>query len=147
MYRGGRPGRLARAINRVSAIQFGAGFLSPPNWVTLEVTGRRTGDPVSFPVVVTKFQGERYLVSMLGRKANWVANVRAAHGAAVLRHGRAEPVRLVEVDPGARAPILRRFLALAPGARSHLPVDRRAPLEEFDRIAGDYPVFRVVAAG
>ena len=50
-----------------------------------------------------------------------------------------------EVDPGARAPILRRYLAVAPGARPHLPVDRRAPLEEFDRIATQIPVFRVTA--
>jgi hypothetical protein len=63
----------------------------------------------------------------------------------VLRHGRREVVRLKEVDPGARAPILRRYLAVAPGARAHLPVDRRAPLEEFERVAAQVPVFRVTA--
>jgi hypothetical protein len=61
----------------------------------------------------------------------------------VLRHGRREAVRLDEVEPGARAPILRRYLALAPGARAHIPVDRRAPLEEFDRVAAQIPVFRI----
>ena len=68
-------------------------------------------------------------------------NVRAAGGRAMLRHGRREIVRLEEIDPGARAPILRRYLALAPGARAHVPVDRRAPLGEFDRIAAGYPTF------
>jgi hypothetical protein len=63
----------------------------------------------------------------------------------VLRHGHREVVRLEEVDPGARAPILRRYLAVAPGARAHMPVDRRAPLEEFERIAVQIPVFRVTA--
>jgi hypothetical protein len=143
MYRGGRPNRFARALNRLSARQFGAGLLAPPEWVTLEVTGRRTGHPVALPLVVTNYQGRRHLVSMLGQGANWVANVRAAGGDAMLLHGYRQPVRLVEVAAGERAPILRRFLAVAPGARPHLPIDRHAPLTDFEKIAADYPVFRV----
>jgi hypothetical protein len=57
----------------------------------------------------------------------------------------AKRVRLEEVDPDARAPILRRYLELAPGGRPHIPVDRHAPVAEFERIAADYPVFRVTA--
>ena len=146
LYRGGRPGRLARALNRVSAIQFAAGVLSPASAVTLEVRGRTTGRLISFPLVVADLAGERYLVAMLGNETHWVRNVRAAGGAAVLRRRHREDVRLEEVDPGLRAPILRRYLALAPGARPHVPVDRRAPLADFERIAGQYPVFRVVPA-
>jgi hypothetical protein len=82
---------------------------------------------------------------MLGQHANWVRNVQAAGGRVVLRHGRREAVCLEVVDPGARAPILRRYLAVAPAARPHVPVDRRALLEEFDRIAAQIPVFRVTA--
>src|SRR6266498_2439986 len=145
MYRSGRPNRLARLLNRISAIQFSAGILAPNHWVTLEVPGRRTGRLISFPLVVADYEGERYLVAMLGQNVNWVRNVRAAGGRAVLRHGRREAVRLDEVEPGARAPILRRYLALAPGARAHIPVDRLAPLEELDRVAAQIPVFRVTA--
>jgi hypothetical protein len=83
---------------------------------------------------------------MLGKDANWVRNLRAADGRAVLRHGHREAVRLEAVDPSARAPILRRYLALAPGARAHIPVDRRAPLEQFEQIAAQIPVFRITAA-
>ena len=143
MYRGGRPSRLARALNRVSALQFGSGFLVPDNWVAMEVTGRRSGRTVICPLVVTRYGNERYLVSMLGRNANWVANVRAAGGDVVLRNRHRERVRLVEVDPGERAPILRRFVQIAPGARPHVPVDRHAPVADFEPIAADYPVFRV----
>lgn len=71
-------------------------------------------------------RGGRYLVSMLDENANWARNVRAAHGQAVLRHGHRETVRLGEVEPGARPPILRRYLAVAPGARSHISVDPTA---------------------
>jgi deazaflavin-dependent oxidoreductase (nitroreductase family) len=145
MYRSGRPNRVARVMNRLSAIQFSTGLLTPDHWVTLEVPGRRTGRPISFPLVVADYAGERYVVAMLGQDTNWVRNVRAAGGRAVLRHGRRESVRLEEVDPGERAPILRRYLALAPGARAHLPVEPHAPLEEFERIAPQFPVFRITA--
>jgi deazaflavin-dependent oxidoreductase (nitroreductase family) len=147
MYREGRPHALAQAMNRFSAIQFSSGLLSPRNWVTLEVRGRRTGQLISFPVVVADFEGERYLVSMLGEDANWVHNVRAAGGRATLRRRGREGVQLEEVESSARAPILRRYLALAPGARPHFPVDRHAPIEEFERISAQFPVFRVTAAG
>jgi hypothetical protein len=82
---------------------------------------------------------------MLGEEANWVRNVRAAGGRVVLRHGRRRAVLLEEVDPHERAPILRRYLQLAPGAPPHIPVDRRAPLAEFERIAAQYPAFHVRA--
>jgi hypothetical protein len=55
----------------------------------LEVRGRRSSRLISFPVVVADYQGERYLVAMLGEGTNWVHNVRAA-GGAMLRHGRAK---------------------------------------------------------
>lgn len=144
MYRRARPHRLARIMNRVSAIHFATG-LAPKGWVTLEVRGRRTGRLISCPVAVADYEGERYLVAMLGQDANWVKNVRAAGGRAVLRHGRRETVRLDEVAASARAPILRRYLALAPGARPHIPVDRHAPLEDFEQIAAQFPVFRITA--
>jgi hypothetical protein len=52
MYRGGRPNRLARVLNRISAIQFSAGILAPKQGVTLDVRGRRAGRIISFPLVV-----------------------------------------------------------------------------------------------
>jgi hypothetical protein len=143
LYQHGRPNRLARALNRISAFQFSSGKLAPGNWVTMEVPGRRSGKLVTFPLVVADYLGERYLVSMLGAHTNWVANVRAAGGHAVIHHGRRENVLLTDVDVDARAPILRRYLAVAPGARPHIAVDQRAPLADFERVAARYPVFHV----
>lgn len=143
MYRGGRPNRVARILNRISAVHYASGIAVPHRAVTLEVVGRKSGRTIAFPLVLTSYKGERYLVAMLGERTNWVRNVRAAHGRAVLRHGRREVVRLEEIDPSARAPILRYYLELAPGARSHLPVAHNAPLTEFERIASEYPVFRI----
>src|SRR5581483_6253274 len=144
MYRGSRRNRVAKLLNRVDATTASAG-LGPRRLVRLEVQGRRTGRRLSFPVVIAEYEGQRYLVAMLGNQANWVRNVRAASGRAVLKHGRRENVVLAEVDPSLRAPILRRYLEAAPGARAHSPVDRRAPAEKFEEIADHYPVFRICA--
>src|SRR5262249_34679916 len=137
---------VARVANRISAVQFSAGILSPARAMTLEVPGRRTGRLVSFPVVVAEYQGGRYLVSMLGKDANWVRNVRAAGGRAVLRRGGRGQVGGGGLAPGPRPPPLRPSPGAAPGARPPLPVDRHAPLAEFEPIAGQYPVFRIIPA-
>lgn len=147
MYRGGRPGRLARLMNGLSAWQFAHGMLSSRRWVTLEVAGRLSGRTVSLPVVVADHEGSHYLVSMLGDQANWVRNVRAAGGEATLVRRTRRQVRLVEVPVDGRAPILRRYLQVAPGARPHVPVPRTAPLREFQRVAASFPVFRIEDRG
>ena len=145
LYRHRRAGSLARLLNAAQARLAAAGV--GPGWlVTVEVTGRRSGKTVSFPAVIADYDHGRYLVSMLGENTNWVRNVRAAGGRAVLRHGGREPVMLQEVDVDRRAPILRCYLQRAPGARAHIPVDPRAPTEAFESIAGQYPVFRITAA-
>ena len=142
LYRGGHPNMFARLQNRVSAWVFAAGIM-PGRCAELRVRGRRSGKVVSFPVVIATYEDGRYLVSMLGDEANWVRNVRAAHGAAVLVDGHREHVRLEEVSSPERAPILRRYLRVAPGARPHIPVAPGAPLADFERISKDYPVFRI----
>ena len=88
---------------------------------------------------------ERYLVSMLGDGADWVRNAHASGGAAMLRHGTSEKVRLEDVPVSRRASILKVYLQVAPGARPHFDVSRDAPLAEFEKVAARYPVFRVVA--
>lgn len=142
MYREGRPNVWAKIQNRGWAIFHSLGLF--PNYlVTLEIMGRHSGKVISFPLALTVLNGERYLVSMLGENTNWVRNVRAASGKARLRHGKTEEVLLEEVDRSQRAPILKRFLARAPGARPHIPVSKDAPLSEFEKIAAQYPVFKV----
>jgi deazaflavin-dependent oxidoreductase (nitroreductase family) len=145
MYRSGRPNRLASLMNKVAAAMVSAG-LRPNRMVTLEVRGRRTGRTISVPLVPVEFEGERYLVAMLGTGTGWVVNVQAAGGAAVLRAGRRTPVRLEEVEVAARGPILRRYLRVAPGARPHIPVDRHSGPEAFEKVAARFPVFRIIRA-
>ena len=146
LYQGKQASRVAELANRLQA-QLVAHGVGPTRVVALEVRGRTTGRTISFPVVLAEYAGEHYLVSMLGQDVSWVRNLRAAGGRAVIRHRDRTEVRLVEVPPAQRPQILRRYLQLAPGARPHIPVDPAASLSEFDRIADDYPVFRVTSPG
>jgi hypothetical protein len=83
---------------------------------------------------------------LLGEHVNWVHNVRANGGRAVLqRHGR-EEIHLEEVPAEQRAPILRAYLQRAPGARPHVSVNKDAPLAEFEKIATAFPVVKNVHA-
>src|SRR5512139_2363187 len=134
LYRGGHPNVLARAFNRGWATLHSLG-IAPNYMVTLEVRGRRSGRVISFPLAMVVLEDERYLVSMLGQQAAWVRNVRAAGGHARLRHGRTEQVLLEEVAAEKRGRVLKAYLHRAPGARPHIPVDKDAPLEEFEAIA------------
>jgi hypothetical protein len=143
-YRGGRPNRLASILNSLWASIHALG-IAPNYLVTLEVPGRRSGRVISLPLVMVAIAGERYLVSMLGEDVSWVKNARAAGGNVTLRHGRREQVRLEEVPPERRAPVIKLYLQRAPGARPHLPIDKDAPLAEFERVAPRFPVFRVVS--
>ena len=142
MYAGGRGDTTARRFARLWATVFALG-LAPKRWVTLEVVGRHSGQVVRFPLGMADWDGEWYLVSMLGEKCNWVKNVRAASGRATLRHRRAIACHLVEIPARERPPILRRYLDTVPGARPHVPIDRHAPVAEFVAISSRYPVFRV----
>lgn len=142
LYQGGRPHRFAKLLNRGWAAVAATGVV--PRSVALEVEGRRSHQTIRLPLVIADHNGQRYLVAMLGRNTQWLRNVRAADGRAVLVHGIREAVRLEEVYAGECGPIIRRYLQCAPGARPHIPVGLRAADEAFDRIAPDFPVLRVV---
>lgn len=142
LYQGQHPNPLARAVNRIWATLFALGIAR--NYAaTLEVIGRKSGRHITLPVAIARVGGARYLVSMLGDNVQWVQNVRATGGRAVLRAGRRTPVCLQEVPAVQRAPILKAYLQIAPGARPHIPVDKDAPLADFAQIAATYPVFRI----
>ncbi len=82
-------------------------------------------------------------MAMLGERANWVKNVRAASGAVRLRRGRHQDVTLEEVPVAQRPPIIQRYAAIAPGGRPHLRLGPQASLEECEKVAPETPVFRI----
>jgi F420H(2)-dependent quinone reductase len=143
-YRGGRPNRMARLLNRCWAAVYALG-VAPNYLVTLEVSGRRSGRIIRLPLVMVVVEGQRYLVSMLGADVNWVRNVQAAGGNVTLVHGRREEVHLEETAVESRARVLKTYVQRAPGARAHLPIATDAPLAAFEQLSPQFPVFRVVA--
>ncbi len=143
LYRGKRPGWIAKFLNKAWAVVVSLG-MGGDLYVTLEVNGRKSGKIISLPLVVGVVDKQRYLVSMLGEDVQWVKNVRAANGNVVLRHGRREQVQLQEVPVSQRAAIIKDYLQRAPGAAPHIPVGKNAPLADFEKIAAAYPVFHVI---
>jgi deazaflavin-dependent oxidoreductase (nitroreductase family) len=141
-YRNWRPTRLGRWANRFACWWSGLGL--PPRFqAALEVHGRTSGRVRSNPVVIATVEGKRYLVSMLGPESDWVRNVEAAQGDAVIRQGRRSRVHLVAVTPEQRAPILREYVRIASSGRQHFPLPVGAPLPDFEAIAEHYPVYRI----
>jgi deazaflavin-dependent oxidoreductase (nitroreductase family) len=141
-YRNWRPTRLARWVNRINCWWSGLGL--PPRFqAALEVRGRTSGRTRSNPVVIATVEGKRYLVSMLGAESDWVKNVEAEHGDAVIRQGRRHRVHLTAVPPEERAPVLREYVRIAPSGRQHFPLGVGAPLSDFEAIAECYPVYRI----
>ena len=143
LYRGKRPNWIAKILNGAIA-NSASKSVSPDGVVALEVIGRKSGKLVSFPLVMTVVDGQRYLASMLG-ESQWVRNVRTASGRAVLRSGGYEEVQLTEIPASERARILKAYLHAAPGARPHVAVNMDAPIEEFEKVAAVHPVFRVTS--
>ena len=109
----------------------------------LEVRGRTSGRTRANPIVIATVEGKDYLGSMLGQQSDWVKNVEAAHGDAVIRQGRRRRVHLVAAPPRQRAPVLREYVRIALSGRRHFPLTAGAPLSDFEAIAGSYPVYRI----
>jgi hypothetical protein len=119
--------------------------MPPRSWVALEVRDRVSGRMRADAVVTPTVAGERYIVSMFGTISDWVHNIEAAHGDAVISHGGSVRVRLVPVPPDQRASILREYVRVASSGRKHFPLPVGAPLADFAAIAPQYPVYRIEA--
>lgn len=135
-----RPATLTRLMNRAFS-WFASLGVTPSRMITLEVKGRRSGEVRSTVVNTVEYEGRRYLVSPRG-ETEWVRNVRAAGGEAVIRHGGRQTVRLEELPAEERAPVIKKYLGEnALSTRQHFGVDPKAELAEFAAIAARHPVF------
>lgn len=145
------PARWYRRLNSIGVPLTTLG-LAPRDAVTLEVRGRRSGRPRRIPILVTRHEGADYLVALAG-ESQWVRNVRAAGGAAVLRRRRTRQVRLVELPVSERAPVLAAYLEVGrrrsgePAAREqarwYFGLEELPTPERLAELAPRYPVFRV----
>ena len=140
-----KPTGLAKLINSTLR-QFASIGLSPRDTVAVRVRGRKSGKMRSNVVTYVELDGARYLVAPRGT-TEWVRNVRAAGGEASLKHGRSQPVRLVEMPEAERAPIIRAYLKKMPAmVRREFGVEADSPDTDIERIAPRHPVFRIIDA-
>jgi len=117
--------------------------LTPQSWVALRVRDRVTGHMRQDAVVIPTVAGQRYVVSMFGTISDWVHNLEAANGDAVISHSGSVHVRLVKVPPEERAPILQEYVRVASSGRKHFPLPVEASPADFAAIASQYPVYRI----
>jgi deazaflavin-dependent oxidoreductase (nitroreductase family) len=138
-----KPSGFTQLMNRTFSIFASIGW-TPKQMITLEVRGRKSGEPRSVVVNSIEVDGQKYLVAARG-ETEWVRNARAAGGEAVIRHGKRTRIRLEEIPVSERGPIIQAYLPKnAMATKKHFGVEPGAPLEDFQRIAPDHPVFRIV---
>jgi deazaflavin-dependent oxidoreductase (nitroreductase family) len=106
--------RMVNQINKVitSLQRIGIAF---GQMQLLTVTGRRSGQPRTFPIAVLPLAGGRYIVQAFPNAA-WVANARAADTVTLTRGRRSSTVRLVEVSVEERRPLLREVVETQPAS-------------------------------
>src|SRR5215510_11469831 len=90
-YRDWRPTVFGRIWTRIFAWTAGLGLL-PDILVSLRTKDRRSGSLHGHILVAATYEGQRYLVSMLGERSSWVQDVRAMNGAAYIKRVVIRPV-------------------------------------------------------
>ena len=145
------PAPWYRRLNRIGVPLTSLG-LAPRDAVTLQVQGRRSGKARRVPILRTSYRGKDHLVALAGQ-AQWVKNVRAAHGQAVIRRRGSRQVHLEELAVDDRAAIIAEYLragahrsgaeASAKQARYYFGLQPDPTLEDIRAIADNYPVFRI----
>lgn len=146
------PPLYQRVQQRLAPWLIGLG-LGPKDVVVLEVAGRRSARLRRTVLVQARIDRASYLVALAG-ESEWVRNVRAAGGRARVGRRTLRDVRLEQVDPEDRPPVLRAYLlrwGRMPGtpvvereARMFFGVSGDPSMEELRAIADRYPVFRIV---
>jgi len=149
------PAPWYRRLNGLGVLLTSLG-LAPRDAVTLQVRGRTSGKVHRIPILRTPYRGSDYLVALAG-ESQWVRNVRAAHGRAVIRRGRSWPVTLEELPPTERAEIIAEYLragrrrsgvkANADQARFYFGLSPDPSLDDIRAVVDHYPVFRITYNG
>jgi deazaflavin-dependent oxidoreductase (nitroreductase family) len=144
--------RFERITNRLWYRVVASGLV-PRRWpgsprigsTTLEVRGRKSGAIRRIPVTWVEFEGNRYLVAMLGEESDWVHNARASGGDVWFKRGRRRKAHLEELPMAERAPVLAEWYKRVGNStpKHYIGLPANAPLSDFERIAPRWPVWRV----
>ncbi|MEO8606266.1 MAG: nitroreductase/quinone reductase family protein [Chloroflexota bacterium] len=137
---------LINPVLRFMVLRFGLGSSGEQDVMRiLRVKGRTSGREYDVPVRVAVWEGQRYVLSMLG-EAQWVRNLRAAAEAQIVVGKKVENIRTQEILGEEKIAFLTWYCQhpdYAMRARFALGADtQRLTPEEVARLAGLFPVFR-----
>jgi deazaflavin-dependent oxidoreductase (nitroreductase family) len=111
----------------------------------LQVRGRKTGRIYSTPVNLMEVGGRQILVAPRGR-TQWVRNAEAAGEITLKRGSFARRFTLRAIADGEKPELLKEYLdRYASAVKKFFPVLPGSPPEAFRELAGDYPVFQLLA--
>jgi deazaflavin-dependent oxidoreductase (nitroreductase family) len=132
-------------FNRAFGFLVGLG-IGPKYIYLLEARGRKTGRVFSTPVNLMAVGGKQILVAPRGR-TQWVRNAEAA-GEITLKRGSFRQRFGLRVIPDADKPeLLKTYLdRYASAVQRYFPVQAGSPKEAFRDVAGNYPVFELIAS-
>ena len=120
--------------------------IGPKRMVRLEHKGRVSGGLRSTAVNWTEHDGQRYLVAPRG-ETQWVRNIRADGGRAVLRRGgNSETVRLEEIPVEGRAAIIKQYVGENKIVKGQFGLEPDDPIEKYIGIAANHPAFLIHAS-
>lgn len=136
-----KPSGFTKKMNSFLGWLGGMG-VGPKKMVQLTVIGRKSGQPRTVAVNIVQYEGNRYLVAPRGN-TEWSRNALAANGEAVIKRGKEENVRLVDIPVAERAPIIQKYVKETAVVRGEFGLKEDCTLEEAAGIADRHPTFRI----
>ncbi len=137
-----KPNALTKKMNSFLGWLAARG-IGPKRLVRLEHKGRVSGGMRSTAVNWTQLDDKRYLVSPRG-ETQWVRNVRADGGRAVLhRGGNSESVRLEEIPAEGRAAIIKQYVGENKIVKGEFGLEPDDSIEQYQGIAANHPTFQI----
>ena len=138
------PSAIEALFNRSFGFLIGLG-IGPKFIYLLQVRGRKSGKIYSSPVNLMEVGGKQILVAPRGR-TQWVRNAEAAGEIALKRGSSLRQFGLRPIADGEKPALLKEYLdRYASAVKKFFPVAAGSPAEAFRDIAGNYPVFELVA--
>jgi deazaflavin-dependent oxidoreductase (nitroreductase family) len=134
-----------RLANRFAVFAMKIG-IAPKYQYLLSVQGRKSGKTYSTPVYIIEENGKKWLVSPYGEVA-WVRNARVMGRISLTKGNESEGFQISEVSAEESAPILKKYLALAPITQPYFDAKPNSPEEFFRREASRHPVFALQGLG
>lgn len=138
------PSAIEALFNRSFGFLIGLG-IGPKFLYLLQVRGRKSGKIYSSPVNLMEVGGKQILVAPRGR-TQWVRNAEAAGEITLKRGSSLRQFGLRPIADGEKPALLKEYLdRYASAVKKFFPVAAGSPAEAFRDIAGNYPVFELVA--